>query len=205
MARNLAPRHKATRRFGINVAETKKSPLDRGRNYPAGIHGPKKTFAKTSEYGRQLIEKQKAKAIYGIMEKQFVLTFESAQKMSGDLGQNLMTLLESRLDNIIFRSGLAETRRMARQLVTHGHFTVDGVKTDIPSYRVKPGQIIKVKENKLEKGYWKNIKENIDKIESVGWLSLDKKDFAITVNSLPNKDELPKEIETHLIIEFYSR
>lgn len=205
MARNLAPRHKATRRFGINVAETKKSPLDRGRNYPAGIHGPKKTFAKTSEYGRQLIEKQKAKAIYGIMEKQFVLTFESAQKMSGDLGQNLMTLLESRLDNIIFRSGLAETRRMARQLVTHGHFNVDGVKTDIPSYRVKPGQIIKVKENKLEKGYWKNIKENIDKIESVGWLSLDKKDFAITVNSLPNKDELPKEIETHLIIEFYSR
>jgi len=205
MARNLAPRHKATRRFGINVAGTKKSPLDRGRSYPAGIHGPKKTFAKTSEYGRQLLEKQKAKAIYGIMEKQFVLTFENARKMSGDLGQNMLTLLESRLDNVIFRSGLAETRRMARQLVSHGHFFVDGTKTNIPSYRIKPGQIIKVKENKLDKGYWKKLKESIDKIESAGWLSLDKKDFAITVNSLPNKEELPKEIEAHLIIEFYSR
>lgn len=205
MGRNLAPRHKATRRFGINVAETKKSPLDRGKNYPAGMHGPKKTFAKTSEYGRQLMEKQKAKAIYGVMEKQFRLTFQKAGKMPGDIGQNLLTSLESRLDNVVFRSGLAETRRMARQLVTHGHFTVNGTKTDIPSYKVEPGQIIKVKENKVEKGYWKQVKENIDKIESAGWLSLDKKDLAITVNSLPNKDELPKEIETHLIVEFYSR
>jgi small subunit ribosomal protein S4 len=205
MGRNLAPKHKATRRFGINVAQTKKSPLDRGRTYPVGMHGQKKTFAKTSEYGKQLLEKQKAKAIYGLLEKQFYLTFQKAEKVTGDLGQNLLTLLESRLDNIVFRSGLAETRRMARQLVTHGHFMVDGTKTDIPSYIVKPGQIIKVKENKADKGYWKQVKENIDKVESVGWLSLDKKELAITVNSLPNKEELPREIDVHLIIEFYSR
>ncbi|MFA6307611.1 MAG: 30S ribosomal protein S4 [Patescibacteria group bacterium] len=202
MARNLKPRHKASRRFGENVADTLK---ESKKNYPPGMHGPKKTFAKTSEFGRQLKEKQKAKAIYGILEKQFRLTFEDAAKLSGDLGQNLLITLESRLDNVIHRSGLAQTRRLARQLVTHGHFTVDGVATDIPSYRVKAGQIIKVKENKTKKGYWANLLEGIDKVQTAGWLSLDGKNLTITVNSLPNKEELPNNIDTPLIVDFYSR
>ena len=146
MGRNLKPRHKASRRFGENVADTAKSPLAK-KPYPPGMHGPKKTFAKVSEYGRQLKEKQKAKVIYGILERQFRIIFSKASKMTGDIGTNLLLLLESRLDNMVFRSGLAPTRRLARQLVTHAHFTVDGVKTNIPSYKVKPGQVIKVKEN----------------------------------------------------------
>ncbi|MBU1203182.1 30S ribosomal protein S4 [Patescibacteria group bacterium] len=202
MARNLKPRHKASRRFGENVADTLKDPR---KNYPSGMHGQKKTFAKTSEYGRQLIEKQKAKAIYGILEKQFKLTFDDAHKMSGDLGQNFLVLLESRLDNVVYRAGLAQTRRLARQLVNHGHFTVDGNKTDIPSFRVKVGQVIKVKDNKLNKGYWKTLAEKIDNVEPAAWLALDRKAVSITVNSLPNKDDLPQNIDTPLIVDFYSR
>lgn len=204
MARNLAPKHKASRRFGENVADTVKSPLAR-RNYPAGVHGPKKSFNKVSEYGKQLMEKQKAKAIYGLLEKQFALTFNKAKRMTGDVNNNLLILLETRLDNVIFRSGLAQTRRLARQLVTHGHFMVDGQKVNIPSYVVKPGQVIKVKENKLNKGYWKNISERIEKVEAAGWISLDAKNFTLTVNSRPNQGDLPKNIATNLIVDFYSR
>lgn len=205
MGRNLKPRHKATRRFGENVADTIKSPLDRGRTYPSGIHGPKKSFSKTSEYGKQLLEKQKAKAIYGLLERQFVTTFVKAKKLPGDLGQNFITLLESRLDNVVYRSGLAQTRRLARQLVTHAHFTVDGQNVNIPSYKVKPGQVIKVKQTKQNKGYWKQMAEKMNEVESAGWLSLDKKELTITVNSMPNKDELPSNIDLPLIVDFYSR
>lgn len=205
MGRNIKPRHKATRRFGENVADTIKSPLDRGRTYPSGIHGPKKSFSKTSEYGKQLLEKQKAKAIYGLLERQFVSTFGKAKKLPGDLGQNFITLLESRLDNVVYRSGLAQTRRLARQLVTHAHFTVDGQNVNIPSYKIKPGQIIKVKQTKQNKGYWKQMAEKMNEVESAGWLSLDKKELAITVNSMPNKDELPSNIDLPLIVDFYSR
>lgn len=204
MGRNLKPKHRASRRFNENVADTVKSPLDK-RPYPAGQHGPKKTFAKVSEYGRQLLAKQKAKAIYGLLEKQFSLTFKKAQKMPGDVGKNMLTLLEMRLDNVIFRSGLANTHRLARQLVNHGHFEVDGIKTDIPSFKVKAGQVIKVKENKLKKPYWTNLLETIDTVEAASWLALDKKAMTITVNSLPNDDDLPQNIQTNLIVEFYSR
>lgn len=202
MARNLKPRYKASRRFGENVADTLKQSK---KNYPAGMHGPKKAFTKTSEYGRQLQEKQKAKAIYGMLEKQFKLTFEKATKLPGDLGQNFLTMLETRLDNVVYRAGLAQTRRLARQLVNHGHFTVDGVSTDIPSFRVQPGQVIKVKDNKIKKGYWSALVEKLGKAETAGWLSLDVKNFTITVNSLPNKEDLPANIDMPLIVDFYSR
>lgn len=202
MARNLKPRQKINRRFGENVADTLK---ESKKHYPPGMHGPKKAFSKSSEYGRQLQEKQKAKAIYGMLEKQFRLTFEDASKLPGDLGQNLLVVLESRLDNVIYRAGLAQTRRLARQLVNHGHFTVDGVGTDIPSFKVKAGQVVKVKDKKIKKDYWKKLSENIDKVETAGWLSLDTKTFTITVNSLPNKEDLPNNIDTPLIVDFYSR
>ncbi|OGY94663.1 MAG: 30S ribosomal protein S4 [Candidatus Komeilibacteria bacterium RIFOXYC1_FULL_37_11] len=202
MARNLKPRYKASRRFGENVADTLKQSK---KNYPAGMHGPKKAFTKTSEYGRQLQEKQKAKAIYGMLEKQFKLTFEKSTKLPGDLGQNFLTMLETRLDNVVYRAGLAQTRRLARQLVNHGHFIVDGVSTDIPSFRVQPGQVIKVKDNKIKKGYWSALAEKLGKAETAGWLSLDVKNFTITVNSLPNKEDLPANIDMPLIVDFYSR
>ncbi|MDP2812444.1 MAG: 30S ribosomal protein S4, partial [bacterium] len=131
--------------------------------------------------------------------------FEKAKKLPGDLGQNFVTLLETRLDNVVYRSGLAQTRRLGRQLVTHAHFTVDGQNVDIPSYRVKPGQVIKVKDNKQDKGYWKQMSEKIEAVEAAGWLALDKKVLAITINSLPNKDELPANIDLALIVDFYSR
>lgn len=204
MGRNLKPRHKASRRFNENVADTLRSPLDK-RSYPSGQHGPKKSFSRVSEYGKQLLEKQKAKAIYGIMEKQFSLTFEKAKKLPGDLRYNILLVLETRLDNVIYRAGLAQTRRLARQLVSHGHFLIDGNKVDIPSYQVRPGQVIKVKDNKVKSAFWKNTLENIGKTEASAWLTLDKKTLAITVNSLPNEADMPKNIETHLIIEFYSR
>lgn len=204
MGRNLKPKHKASRRFKENVADTLKSPLDK-RPYPAGMHGPKKAFSKVSEYGKQLMAKQKAKAIYGLLERQFRLTFERAGKMPGDVSKNLLVILETRLDNVVFRSGFAATHRLARQLVSHGHILVDDKKTDIPSYRVKPGQVIKVKDNKLSKAYWKAIQEKMDKIEPAGWLSIDAKNMSITINSLPGDDDLPQNIQTNLIVEFYSR
>ena len=204
MGRNLKPRHKASRRFGENVADTIKSPLDK-RQYPSGVHGAKKTYAKVSEYGKQLFAKQKAKTIYGLLEKQFRLTFERAQKMSGDVSKNLMVLLETRLDNVIFRSGLAQTHRLARQLVSHGHFTVDGTNTNIPSYQVKPGQIIQVKQNKLKKPYWKGLEARLDKIEPAGWLSFDPKKMTLVINSELTETDLPQNIQTNLIVEFYSR
>lgn len=204
MGRNLKPRHKASRRFGENVADSLKSPLDK-RPYPAGQHGNKKAFAKVSEYGKQLLAKQKAKAIYGLLEKQFMLTFQKAHKMPGDVSKNLLILLETRLDNVIFRSGLANTHRLARQLVTHGHFTVDGKKTNIPSYQVKPGQIIQVKENKLKKPYWKSMEDKLEKIEPAGWLSFDPKKMTLAINSGLADQDLPQNIQTNLIVEFYSR
>lgn len=206
MARNLQPRHKASRRFGENVADTVKDPLAK-RNFPPGMHGAKRTFAKFSEYGRQLLEKQKAKAIYGILEKQFALTFERSKKLKGDIGDNFLILLEARLDNAVYRAGWAQTRRLARQLVNHGHFIVDGTKVDIPSYSLRAGQIIKVKENKLKGNYWKNLEENTKKIkrEVPGWLAVDRKEMSATVTSLPTKDELPKNIAVNLIVDFYSR
>lgn len=206
MARNLKPRHKASRRFGENVADTLKDPLAK-RNSPPGMHGAKRSFAKTSEYGRQLMEKQKVKIIYGILEKQFALTFERSGKLAGDVGDNFLTLLETRLDNAVYRAGFAQTRRLARQLVNHGHFTVAGTKVDIPSYTVKPGEIIKVKDNKLKSAYWTNLEEMSKKVtrEVPGWLAVNKKDMSATVTGLPNKGELPRNIEIHLIVDFYSR
>ncbi|PWB38277.1 MAG: 30S ribosomal protein S4 [Parcubacteria group bacterium] len=206
MARNLKPRHKSSRRFGENVADTLKNPLVK-RNNPPGMHGAKRSFAKVSEYGRQLLEKQKTKMIYGLLEKQFALTFERAGKIVGDVGDNFLTLLETRLDNAVYRAGWAQTRRMARQLVTHGHFTVDGVKVDIPSYTIRPGEVIKVKENKKDNTYWKNLEEMMKKVEREvpGWLAVNTKDMSATVTSLPNKSDLPRNIEIHLIVDFYSR
>ena len=202
MARYTGPKVKISRREGTDIFDT---PKWNKRNFPPGQHGPTKVTKRTTDYGKQLREKQKAKLIYGLMERQFHNLFVKAKGLEGDLGTNLLTLLEKRLDNVLYRSGLAKTRRLARQLINHGHIAVDGRKTDIPSYSVKAGQKISVKTSKLKTAYWKNVQEEIKKVRPASWITLDGKAMSMVVTSEPMKEELPGNIETKQIIEFYSR
>ena len=160
---------------------------------------------KVSEYGLQLKEKQKLRFIYGVLEKQFHHYFEIAQKMEGQAGTNLLTILESRLDSVVFRMGLSMTRREARQLVGHGHFTVNGKKVDIPSYRVNVGDVIAVKEKSRTGAKFKDVVEQTAGRTTPLWLDVNKDAFSATVNRLPNPSDIDYETETHLIVELYSK
>ncbi|MCM1132114.1 MAG: 30S ribosomal protein S4 [Ruminococcus flavefaciens] len=160
---------------------------------------------KVSEYGLQLKEKQKLKFIYGVLEKPFYHYFEIASKMEGKAGDNLITCLESRLDSVVYRMGLALTRREARQLVSHGHYTVNGNKVNIPSYRVKVGDVIALREKDRTSDKFKNtVEETKDRIVPV-WLDAKKDDFAATVTRLPSAEDIDYEVATHLIVELYSK
>ncbi|MBI4090919.1 MAG: 30S ribosomal protein S4 [Candidatus Komeilibacteria bacterium] len=204
MARRIGPKHTLCRTLGVKLCDSFKCPITK-RNYPPGQHGQKKVRAKISDYGRQLREKQKAKFIYGLLEKQFHITFNRAQKLHGSAGSNLLTLLEKRLDNVVYRSGLAATKQLARQLVNHGHFEINGRAIDIPSYTVKVGQVISVRPGKQNLTYWKSVVENTKKVDVPGWLATDLKKLSITVLADPKFEDLPQNIATHLIVEFYSR
>ncbi len=160
---------------------------------------------KVSEYGMQLKEKQKLKFIYGVLEKQFYHYFEIAEKQQGQAGTNLITILESRLDNVVFRMGLATTRRESRQLVTHGHFSVNGKKIDIPSYRIKPGDVITLRENSRKSNKFKEIVELTNGRVVPLWLEVNKEDFSAKVVRMPVKEDLDYEVEEHLIVELYSK
>ncbi|MCD7823472.1 MAG: 30S ribosomal protein S4 [Oscillospiraceae bacterium] len=160
---------------------------------------------KESEYAKQLKEKQKLKFIYGVLEKQFRHIYERAEKMEGQAGANLITLLEERLDNVVFRMGLATTRREARQLVSHGHFNVNGSRVDIPSYRVKVGDVISLRENSKKSEKFKEIVEDTDKRLVPSWLDKDKENLSATVVRVPVKDDLDYEVEEHMIVELYSK
>ena len=160
---------------------------------------------KISEYGLQLKEKQKLKFIYGVLEKPFRHYFEIASKMEGKTGDNLITVLESRLDSVVYRMGLALTRREARQLVVHSHYTVNGQKVNIPSYRVKPGDVIALREKDRTSDKFKaTVEETKDRLVPV-WLTANKDDFSATVNRLPSADDIDYEVATHLIVELYSK
>lgn len=160
---------------------------------------------KVSEYGLQLKEKQKLKFIYGVLEKPFYHYFEIASKMEGKAGDNLITCLESRLDSVVYRMGLALTRREARQLVSHGHYTVNGKKVNIPSYRVKVGDVIALREKDRTSDKFKNtVEETKDRIVPV-WLDAKKDDFSATVTRLPSAEDIDYEVATHLIVELYSK
>ncbi len=160
---------------------------------------------KVSEYGLQLKEKQKLKFIYGVLEKPFYHYFEIASKMEGKAGDNLITCLESRLDSVVYRMGLALTRREARQLVSHGHYTVNGNKVNIPSYRVKVGDVIALREKDRTSDKFKNtVEETKDRIVPV-WLDAKKDDFSATVTRLPSAEDIDYEVATHLIVELYSK
>ncbi|WP_062047734.1 30S ribosomal protein S4 [Bacillus sp. JCM 19034] len=200
MARYTGPSWKLSRRLGISLSGTGKELAK--RPYAPGQHGPNQR-KKLSEYGLQLQEKQKLRHMYGMNERQFRNTFDSAAKMTGIHGENFMILLESRLDNLVYRMGLARTRRAARQLVNHGHITVDGQRVDIPSYRVKPGQEIGVREKSRNLGIIKESLEATDFVPS--YVTFDAEALTGTYTRYPERSELPAEITEALIVEFYSR
>lgn len=173
------------------------------RKYAPGMHGQSRK--KLSEYGIQLREKQKARRYYGILESQFEKYFEMANKMKGITGENLLTILESRLDNVVYRLGFGMSRPEARQLVTHGHFTVNGKKVNIPSYLVSPGDVIAVCEKSRSSA---KIKEVVEKTESRNipkWLDLDRNTLSGKVLALAQRDDIDLEIAEHLIVELYSK
>lgn len=160
---------------------------------------------KMSDYGMQQREKQKAKFIYGMSEKQFRSYYEKATKIEGQTGEQLIVLCERRLDNIAFRSGLARTRREARQIVTHGHLTVNGKQVDIPSYLVEVGDVIEVREKSRNKELFKTIKETNSTFGVVDWMSSDLENLKVTIDRLPTREEIDIPVEERMIVEFYSK
>jgi len=200
MSRFTGSLWKKSRRLGISLTGSGKE-LQK-RPYAPGQHGANQR-RKISEYGLQLQEKQKLRFMYGLNERQYNNLFNKAGKMQGIHGENFMILLESRLDNIVYRLGLAATRRQSRQLVNHGHITVDGKRVDIPSYRLEPGQVIGLRERskKLE-----IIAASLEaKISTADYLTFDADKLEGTYTRLPERSELPAEINESLIVEFYSR
>ena len=200
MARYTGSIYKKSRRLGFSILESGKE-LAR-RPYAPGIHGSDRR-RKISEYGVQLQEKQKVRFLYGLNEKQFRKVYEKAAKMKGIAGDNLLKLLESRLDNLVYRMGMAKTRRAARQVVNHGHITVNGKKVNIPSYTVKPGDVISVKENSMEHPA---IREAIEAtLTRPAFVEFDAKKLTGTYLRYPDRSELNQEIDESLIVEFYNR
>lgn len=200
MSRYTGPQYKKSRRLGFSTLENGKD-LAR-RPYAPGMHGTSRR-KKVSEYGIQLQEKQKVRFMYGLNEKQFRRTFDRASKMKGIAGENFLKLLESRLDNLVYRMGLSTTRRGARQIVNHGHILVNGVKVDIPSYTCKPGDVISVKENSKEhKAILNTIELNI---KTPAYVEFDNKKLTGTYLRLPERNELNADINESLIVEFYNR
>ena len=200
MARYTGPNNKKARRLSFSILENGKDIAK--RPYGPGQHG-KDRKRKPSNYAIQLNEKQKARFMYGISEKQFKKLVNDSAKMKGVHGENLLILLESRLDNIVYRIGFATTRRGARQLVNHGHITVNGKKVDIPSYRVKPGDVIAIKENSSDH---KGIEIALaNKVKRPDFINYDESKRIGTYVRYPERNELNADINESLIVEFYSR
>jgi small subunit ribosomal protein S4 len=171
--------------------------------YPPGEHGQARQ--KFSEFGQQLREKQKARRIYGVMERQFRRYFKEADRRKGVTGEILLQLLESRLDNVVFRMGLARSRPEARQLVNHGHFQVNGRKVDIPSYLTRPGDVVAVREGKRKQPVFKHITEAREQQGALDWLSVDFEKLEGRVIRMPGREEIDVPLSEHLIVELYSR
>lgn len=182
--------------FSAKCAQTK-------RPTPPGQHGQARA-RKASEYGMQLREKQKARRAYGLMEGQFKRTFSKAEGIKGITGENLLSLLERRLDNVVYRSGLASSRAQARQFVTHGMFTVNGKKVDIPSYTTKVGDVIVVRSNRRDIEHFKIVKEGVNRVIPK-WITTTAADLTATVNALPQRDDVDLTLQENMIVEFYSR
>ncbi|WP_066640441.1 30S ribosomal protein S4 [Desulfolucanica intricata] len=208
MARYTGPQCKLCRREGLKLylkgdrCYSTKCAIDR-RSYPPGQHGQSRR--KVSEYGLQLREKQKTRRIYGVLEKQFRGYFDKAERQQGITGENLLRLLERRLDNVVYRLGLAASRVEARQLVRHGHFMVNGRKVNIPSFLVKVGDVIAVREKSKESPRIKELMERASEKTPPAWLEYESDQAQGRVVSLPKRDEIDAPVQEHLIVELYSR
>ena len=198
MAKNTQPVLKRCRTLGVSPA-TMGYAKTSNRN-PGGQRRTKK-----SEYGMQLTEKQKVRFVYGILEKQFHMYYEKAERMSGNTGENLLSLIERRLDNVVYRLGFASTRREARQLVNHGHYTVNGKRVNIPSYLVGMGDVIAVSEKSASNNRFKKLKEDDKFVAAPKWLDRDKNTLQGKVIALPARDDIDFEIAENLIVELYSK
>jgi small subunit ribosomal protein S4 len=211
MARYTGPVCKLCRREGIKLflkgdrCFTPKCAVEANRKpYPPGQTASARR-RKQSEYGIQLREKQKARHVYGVLERQFRRHFSEAERRPGSTGENLLRLLEMRLDNVVFRLGMADSRAQARQLVTHGHLTVNGRKVDIPSFETKIGMVIGVAPRSRNAEYFKTLAEVIRRRDVPGWLSLDVEHLAGRILSAPTRPEIDANLQEQLIVEYYSR
>jgi small subunit ribosomal protein S4 len=200
--RYTGPKVKKARRLGTAFT-AKDAKVMQKRNFAPGQHGQGRS--RLSEYGLQLKEKQKAKIGYGVMERQFRIYFQKALKQPGVTGDNLIKLLESRLDNIVFRMGFAETRAQARQLVSHGFFEVNGKKVNIPSYSVKVGDIVSVRETKKKSKYMERAKEKLKNVKTPEWVEMNPNELKGKVLSTAEVENTGMQINTQLIVEHYSR
>ena len=202
MSRYTGPAYKKSRRLGFSTLESGKELAK--RPYAPGQHGTDRK-KKSSEYGTQLQEKQKVRLMYGLTEKQFRKTFDRASRMKGVAGENLLKLLESRLDNLVYRMGMANTRRASRQLVNHGHILVNGKKVDIPSYQVKPGDVIEIKEKHKSAQRYKDILEVTEGRIVPDWLEADHENLSGTVKEVPTREQIDVPVNEVLIVELYSK
>ncbi|MCP4428504.1 MAG: 30S ribosomal protein S4 [Chloroflexi bacterium] len=212
MARYTGPVCRLCRREGEKLflkgsrCMTPKCSYER-RSYPPGQHGREKQFrrGRASDYLLQLREKQKARRIYGLMERQFSQYFKRAEQRSGLTGANLLAILESRLDNVVYRLGLASSRAQARQLVQHGHIVLNGRKTNIPSALVTPGDTVSIRPESTRRTYFKALRQEIDDRQVPRWLSLDTGSMSAKVLNLPVRDDIDVTLNEQLIVEYYSR
>jgi small subunit ribosomal protein S4 len=211
MGRYIGPVCKLCRREGMRLflkgerCFSPKCSVEK-RSYPAGMHGPQRQFRrKASDYSLQLREKQKARRFYGVFEKQFRRYFAAAERHKGLTGTNLLIALETRLDNVVYRLGMAESRPQARQLVRHGHIEVNGKRTDIPSFAVSPGDLITVVSTSRQNGYFLALKEHLAGRNVPAWLFLDVDNMAGRVMNVPAREDVDLQLEEQLIVEYYSR
>jgi small subunit ribosomal protein S4 len=198
MAKNMQPVLKRCRTLGV-------SPAVMGYSKSSNKNPGGQRRTKKSEYATQLTEKQKVKFVYGILEKQFRMYYEKASRMPGNTGEELLCMIERRLDNVVFRLGFAATRREARQLVNHGHFTVNGKRVNIPSYLVKAGDVVAVSEKSCSTARFKKMKEDDAFLPTPKWLDRDKNTLQGKVIAMPARDDIDFEIAEHLIVELYSK
>ncbi len=213
MARYTGPVCKLCRREGEKLflkgerCTSPKCPFERGRDYPPGEHGRMSRFRRRrpSDYSRQLRQKQKVRRIYGVLERQFRRYFREAECKPGLTGENLLVLLESRLDNIVYRLGFANSRSQARQLVQHGHFVVNGHRTNVPSCIIHPQDTIVVRDGSRKRTYFRERAEQLDEGSVPTWLSLDAKNMTARMVQVPAREDIDLTVDEQLIVEYYSR
>ena len=202
MARYTGPKSRIARKFGEAIYGEDK--VLSKKNYPPGQHGVNRR-KKTSEYGIQLREKQKAKYTYGVLERQFRNLFDKAARTKGITGEVLLQLLESRLDNVVYRAGLASSRKEARQLVRHGHYTLNGHKANIPSILLKAGDVVAVAEKSRQNEKLKAVVEANSAHPVPAWIEFDAEKLTAKISQLPNREDIDLDVEEHLIVELYSK